>query len=470
MAALRGIGGRLLRSLKRTISPVVSFRRDPLDRRYPERLAGSTVFSLILHALLALLLFSVLVSTSREGATENVTGGEVVTLERRSPVQISQAAAVSAAVPVPHVERIAPVAHAPLSQPVRQQLPQNRHELSKLNPHAPPQPPPLPQQTTQPAPQPTQNVFEPSPATQLPAAPVSIPTVAPIAVAIKAPPTQAPSPAPTARATVQPSPKPPAPSAVPSAKPATPAPVAPSAAPTAVAVAVHASAAPVVTAAPAAHASAPPAPRPGVPSPSPTTAAAVAKSPGVAPSPGPKGTGSPGPAPGAGQAKPAPARPIAVAPTPSPEAPATHPPSAAANNLNDRLRGLLPNGPVKPTTGSYTPHLSLVGRLEPTPPPEILAQTKFLYKSKGGGSEGPVEMWVTSAKKAGITTMCTGWLVRYPLASGPPGGLAPANGTQAALGGGRSPGLGAPIVEGLVTEPCEGRLLVPYAGSSAPSP
>ena len=179
MAALRSTGGRLLRSLKRTISPVVSFRRDPLDRRYPERLTGSTVFSLVLHALLAMLLFSVLVSTSREGATENVSGGEVVTLERRTPVQISQPVAVAAAVPVPRVQRIAPVQHAPLSQPVRQSLPQNRHELAKLNPLAPPNPPPLPQQTIQPAPQPTQDVFETSPSTQLPAAPVSVPTVAP---------------------------------------------------------------------------------------------------------------------------------------------------------------------------------------------------------------------------------------------------------------------------------------------------
>jgi hypothetical protein len=99
-----------------------------------------------------------------------------------------------------------------------------------------------------------------------------------------------------------------------------------------------------------------------------------------------------------------------------------------------------------------------------------LAQTKFIYKSRGGGSEGPVEMWVVSARKSGITTVCTGWLIRYPLNEAPPSGYAPANGSQIAVGGAHAPGLMAPIVEGMVTQPCEGRLLVPYAGSSAPSP
>ncbi len=468
---MRSDGGRLLRTLKRTISPVVSFRRDPLDRRYPERLTASTVLSLVLHALFALLLFTVLVSSSQEGATENVSGGEVVTLERRTPIEVPQPPAANAAVPVPHVERIAPVRHAPLSQPQRQLQPQNLHELSRDNPKAPPNPKPIPQQSIQPAPQPTQNIFEPAPSTQLPAAPVSIPTVAPIAVAVKAPPTQEPSPAPTARASAAPSPKPPAPTAAPTAKPATPAPVAPSASPTAAAVAVHASSAPIASPAPAAHASLPPAPRSGVPSPSPTTAAAVSKTPGTAPSPGPKGLGSPGPVPGAGQQRAAPSRPIAVPPTaiPQPAATATHAPSAGPN-INDKLRSLLPNNPVVPTTKSYAGHASLAGHLEPTPPPEVLAATKYIYKSRGGGSEGQVVMWVTSTHKSGFTTMCTGWLVRYPLNETPPSGFAPANGTQISVGGASHPGVLPPIVEGIVTEACEGRLLVPYAGSSAPSP
>jgi hypothetical protein len=125
---------------------------------------------------------------------------------------------------------------------------------------------------------------------------------------------------------------------------------------------------------------------------------------------------------------------------------------------------------VVPTTKSYAGHASLAGRLEPTPPPEVLAQTKYIYKTRGGGSEGQVVMWVTSTRKAGFTTMCTGWLVRYPLNESPPGGFAPANGTQISIGGASHPGVMPPIVEGLVTQACEGRLLVPYAGSSAPSP
>jgi hypothetical protein len=452
----------------------VSFRRDPLDRRYPERLTAASAVSLVLHALLALLLFTVLVSSSREGATENVSGGEVVTLERRAPVQVAKETAAAAAIPVPHVDRIAPVRHAPLAQPVHQQPPPQLHDLSVVRPSASPIPKPLPQQSIPPEPQPTATIYEPTPAKELAAAPLSVPTVAPVAVAIKAPPTVAPSPAPTARATAQPSPKPPAPTLAPSAKPATPAPVAPSAAPTAApssaAVAVRASTAPAFSPAPAAHASLPPANRAGVPSPSPTTAAATAKTAGTAPSPGPKGLGSPGPAPGAGKQAAAPSRPIAVPPTASPQPAATHSPSPAAISLNDRLRGLLPNGPVTPNTKSYAPHLSLSGQMDPTPPPEILAQTKFIYKSRGG-SEALV-MWVTSEHKSGMTTVCTGWLVRYPLnqAASHPGDFAPANGAQVSIGGGHAAGVLPPIVEGVVTEPCEGRMLVPYSGSPASPP
>ena len=102
-----------------------------------------------------------------------------------------------------------------------------------------------------------------------------------------------------------------------------------------------------------------------------------------------------------------------------------------------------------------------------------MAQTKYLYRSRPGGTEARVEMWVTAIRKAGITTICTGWLVRYPLNQAAPhaGDFAPANGTQLTVGGGRgTPAMLPPIVEGIVTEPCEGRLLVPYTPSPAPSP
>jgi hypothetical protein len=456
----------------------VKFGRDPRDRRYPERLAGSFLASLLLHVLLAVLLFTVLVSSSEQGANENVAGGEVVTISRTSPAVIPNQSAARAVAPVPHVPVIAPLRHAPLTAPLAQRQPVNRHELAKSAPTAPPNPRPIPQTTPQPNPQPTQNVAETHPAYEVPAAPVSIPTVGPIAVALKPPPTAVPSPAPSRAPVARPSPKPVAPTARPSAKPATPAPALPK---------------PVPTAASVARAS--PAPVSGVPSPSPTSTAAVAHTAGTAPKPAPSGGASPGPHAGNGPVqKPAPERPIAVRPVPSPNSQPTRAPKRQnAPNLNAKLNAMLPNNPVNPQSKQYLPSYSLRGRLEPTPPPDVLAKTKYIYEVRGTGNEARVKMWVLAAHKAGPTTICTGWLVRYPQAerggydvpAGPdstivrsnaPGG--PANGTQIAIGGNSgnhqplSPfdaGL-APIVDGMVSQPCDGRLLVPFAPSPASSP
>jgi hypothetical protein len=147
---------------------------------------------------------------------------------------------------------------------------------------------------------------------------------------------------------------------------------------------------------------------------------------------------------------------------------------------------------VNPSSKSYTPNLSLSGRLEPTPPPDVLAKTKYIYEVRGTGNEERVKMWVVASRKAGPTTICTGWLVRYPQAER--GGYAdasagvsnvqsnvhagPANGTQIAIGGGggAAPPLGpfdagiAPIVDGMVSQPCDGRRLVPFAPSPVSSP
>jgi hypothetical protein len=166
--------------------------------------------------------------------------------------------------------------------------------------------------------------------------------------------------------------------------------------------------------------------------------------------------------------------------------------TSAPPNLNAKLRALLPNNPVHPTSRSYTMNYSLRGRLEPTPPPDVLAKTKYMYEVHNTGGEARIKMWVTEARKAGPTTFCTGWLVRYPQAvrgdyTGPTYGdnnvqsnvhAGPANGTQIAIGGGGgaheplSPfaaGL-APIVDGMVSQPCDGRLLVPFAPSPVSSP
>ncbi len=471
----------------------MKFERNPRDRRYPERLAGSFLASLLLHALLAALLFTVLVSSSQEGATENVQGGEVVTIQRASPVVVAnQPSAPHAAAPVPHVRTIAPLAHPPLAQPLTQRLPVNRHELAKNVPNAPANPRPIPQSTPQPNPQPTQNIFETQPHNELPAAPTSVPTVAPVAVTVKPPPTIAPSPVPTSAPSALPSPKPLA-SVRPTPLPATPAPVRPRVVPSPTAEAAVARATAAPTSAPAVRASSSPLPRAGVSSPSPTSTTAAARTSGTAPSPGPSGGASPGPHAGTGpKVRAAPQRPIAVPPTPAPGATSAAK-SKNPENLNAKLRAMLPNNPVHPTTKSYSPSYSLRGRMEPTPPPEVLAKTKYMYEVRNTGHERLVRMWVVAERKAGPTTICTGWLVRYPEAVR--GGYAEApgsdssvvhgnqhggaaNGTQITIGGGGSgqeplspfnSGL-APIVDGMVSQPCDGRLLVPYAPSPVSSP
>ncbi len=462
----------------------MSFRRDPIDRRYPERLTASTVASLVLHALFAVLFFAVALTSSQQGATERVSGAETVTFERRSPVVLARApAAPQAAAPVPHVPRIAPLRHAPVTQPRAQHLPQNLHELARNVPSAPPNPRPIPQRSAQPAPQPTRFVYEPNPANALPAAPLSIPTVAPLAVAVSPPPSARPSPAPTARPTRAPSPQPPAPTRAPSPKPAVAAAVRPTLRPSPLPPAAPATAPPHATPAPPApHATASPAPRAGVPSPSAQRPATVAKTPGRAPSPGPKGGHHPGPVAGAHRrSAPSPARPIEVPATPRPRR--TSRPSGS--NLNARLRALLPHNPVHVVDKTFRPNISLAGQMQPTPPPAVLAHTRYIFESAGIGGEARVKMWVTATHKVGLTTICTGWLVRFPrpamgmgYAPPPPNDhIGPNNGTQIGIGGG-SIGAGPapfaagtrPIVDGIVSMPCNGRELKPFAASAGSSP
>ena len=452
--------------------------RDPSDRRYRERLAGSYTASVVLHAILAALLFSVLSTSSQEGATESVQGGEVVTLERRAPI-VPQTAPVQAAAPQPHAPIVAPVEHAPVTQPARQRPPQNRHELAKIVPNATPNARPIPQSSAQPNPQPTQEVYEPKPENQLPAVPTSVPSVTAIAVSVKLPPTAAPSPVPTVVPTARPTPRPPAPTAQPTAKPATPAPPAPSAAPTAAVAQVKATAAPQRSPIPGPVASASPAAKPGVPSPSPTTGSAVAKTSGTAPSPGPKGLGSPGPQPGnAGASKAGPARPITVPATPRPSSgigSGGARKGANAEALNAKLRALLPSGnAVTPQSKEYRQTVSIAGKIEPTPPPDVLAQTKYIYEASGTGGEKRVKMWVTAVHRSGPFTICVGWLLRYPeptrvggntpLAIGRTFGSAP-SGSLAPFASGL-----APIVEANASTQCSEHALVPFAPSPASSP
>lgn len=445
-------------------------------------MSASAVGSLILHALMAAFLFAVVVAASQEGATENVRGAERVSIERVSPVRVARApVAGEANRPLPHVPILAPLRH---TLPKREQAQRHRrdlHELARIVPHAPPNPLPIPQLTPQPVPQPTQFVYEPTPANELPAAPLSVPTAA-VAVAVTIPQSPRPAPAATAHATA--APRPPAPTTAPSASPLPAAVSRATASPSARPAPARATAVPSASPVPATRVTASPGPRPGVPHPSATHAALPAKTAGEAPSPGPKGGRAPGPIPGAhARSRATVARPVEIRTTPQPRSPAK--PSAAGSDLNARLRAMLPHGPVHPSERSYTPHLSLYGHLEPTPPPAVLAATRYIYESSGTGGEDRVKMWVLAAHRAGMVTICTGWLVRYPRPARGEGyapvprndQIAPVNGTQIGIGGGSAgqspPAFAAgikPIVDGIITLPCDGRTLKPFAASPATSP
>ncbi len=442
--------------------------RDPRDRTHPARLTLSTVLSLVLHVLLALLLFTVVSSSSQEGATGSIQGGEIVTVQQRAVAQAQPAPAPSVVPPVPHVPLVAPLHHAPAPQTAAQRQPQNHHELAQFKPKSAPNPLPVPQSTARPNPQPTVEVFEPKPDTGIPAAPLTIPEATVIAVAIKAPPTAAPSPHPTSVPSAKPVAVKPLPSAAPSKAPATPAPVATSAALKPATVVARTSPSPA-TPAPGPVASAPPAKVSGVPVPAPTAGAAQSVNHGTSPTPGPKGTAAPGPHRGGNQSNhPGPTRPVIVSVTPSPG-----PSGPSASALNSKLRSLLlPSGTAKaPTSAHIAPgYGSISSQLDPSPPPDVIAHTIYLYQSSSNG-EKRVKMWVTSVHKEGPLTICSGWMLTYPkpppLSIGQPnGGL---NGTQISLFGGHAGGTSsrgeagmAPIVEANVTFVCQARDLTPF--------
>ncbi|MDE2483510.1 MAG: hypothetical protein KGN02_15140, partial [bacterium] len=218
-------------------------------------------------------------------------------------------------------------------------------------------------------------------------------------------------------------------------------------------------------AAPIARASAPPAPKPGVPSPSPTRGPAPAKARGTAPRPGPTGHASPGPRAGnAVGAKPGTARPVNLRPSPSPA-----PGGGSPIDINAKLRALLPHNAVNPTQKSYHPALSL-GSLNPTPPPAVLAATKYVFEERGAGSDARTKMWVTSVHREGPVTICEGWMLRFPLSTQPASVQGTfthplAGGIQigATIGGSAGRGLGAPIIEEHARTVCSPRRLVPFS-------
>ncbi|MDQ2872189.1 MAG: hypothetical protein M3R35_03555 [Candidatus Eremiobacteraeota bacterium] len=418
-----------------------TMRRDPSDPRPSRRVAGSFLASLLLHALAALTLISLATSSSEQSAPENIAGSEIVTVTNRQVARTAPAVAKPAP-PVPKAPIVAPP-RARIARPAHH--PRILHELSVNAPTAPPNPTPAPEASAAPNPQPTQEAIVASPLPFPPAVPKSVPTAAAVAVTIKAPPT---------------------------AVPPAPAP---------------ATAAPARTAAPAAPKAPAPLPKPsaGVPSPGPTTAPKPSANHGTTQTPGPKPVGSPGPR-GESVAKAVAApKPVQLAPTPSPAAHAQtkpvqvkpKPAKKPAIDINARLRSLIPTGPVNSTTGIYHADLGrLNGRLEPTPPPEILAQTKYLYEQSGksAGLEARIKMYVTSVHRSGPLTTCTGWLLKYPRPERSYGSLSDretATGRVDPSGsdfGSSSAGYTTrPAIEENVTYLCNPALLTPFV---APSP
>lgn len=336
---------------------LLRLKRDPLDRRRPERTAASFVASALVHALVAAFLFSLATSSSQ--APESLSGAVVITVTSQ-PVP-ARAPVLAASQPRKHSAPARPYVH---------------HELAKFAPTAPPNP----------TPPPTAAPIEVSPAPL----PVQVPTAAPVTVSARV---ALRSPKPMPRFTPKP-----LPSLTPKPLPA----LTPQPEPSVIA----------VTAAPLA---------PGTPVP-----AATAQVPSQVKIAGPRGV--------AQAAKTAAARPVqALAATPPParvRAPARR---GRPSSLNERLKNLIPTAepsfvPATPKVYSGIGGIRPTPQPEPTPPPGVIAATKFLYVENVGSQrwkqswlgtapeERYVKMYVTSVKRIGFIRWCTGWVLRAPIA------------------------------------------------------
>ncbi len=385
--------------------------RDDNDRRHPQRLTTSFVASLILHALAAMLLFSLATSSSQQASSESVQGAQIVTVTSQAVPKTVAVAVPRAAPPVPHAA-VAPhrqAAAQPRSAPPH---PRVHHELSKFAPTAPPNPTPAPEASAAPNPQPTQPEIALTPLPIVAAVPTSVPARI-VAATVRAPPTAPPTQAPTAAPTARPVPK----IQQPKAPAATLAPLIAQATPKAAA--TPGLSVPVQVRKPS----------PGVPSPGPTKLPAPSTQHGGAASPGPKAVGSPGPKGIARVKTNAPAKPIQSVPS-TPRPVSQSKPASKPSRLNRRLQNLLPSpGPYAiATPRRYQGDLSNIKPPEPTPPPAVLAITKFIYTENVAGQRwkiwpmGPapeeraIKMYVTSVWHVGAVTMCHGWVIRQPVA------------------------------------------------------
>ncbi|MFN2528568.1 MAG: hypothetical protein ABR584_07615 [Candidatus Baltobacteraceae bacterium] len=447
--------------------------KDPTDQRLRERTTASFAVSLIVHALVALLFFALVTSSSQQSSPESSEGSPVVIASHVRVSQRTKSVPPVVKLPLTHAPRIG----KPLARPVLagHKPAFSRRELSKQNPSAPPDPTPVPPAPLSPNPQPTQVAVVARPApVQYPAVPVNIPTAAPV-VAQRAltpepslaPPTTAPtskpSPAPVAPATAKPVKVTPQPTAAPTRVPATAAPREP----------VQASPAPQKTAE-------------GVPSPRPTGVPTTSPQRGVSPTAGPKALASPGRAPQAPvKSRPAPPKPIALppptptpAPTPRPRPTKTVPPKKqqAYSDLNARLRGMLPSGPVTPTTTRFSPGASGAYFGDPTPPPQVLAVTKFTYVAGphkhmfGNAQNDRMIMYVKSTRRIGPATLCTGWLLIFPSPQASYGQINMQNGKLQTNPAPRPDNNIQPEIQESATIDCPAGQLQPYRPRTSPAP
>ena len=392
---------------------VLRLTRDAKESRRSQRTIVSFAASLLLHAIAALLLFSLPTSSSEQAPPESFANGAIVTVSRQAPPH-PQVAASQAPPPLPHapvVARPRPAARPQAAPP----HPRVLHELSKNSPTGPPNPTPAPESTLEAVPAPTQ-----APQLSATAAPIvaAVPTLVPLAVtaaAVKVPPTARPQPKPTAQPTAAPTPAPQA-TTQPQRQPQTPAPQPPKAV---------ASAAPLVAQKPV------PSVTPGGATPLPASAP---KEHGAAPSPGPKTPGSPGPRAVVAQKGPAVPRPIqAPPPTPRPQTPPSNRAGKTHPSLLARLQSLIPTAnpswtPAPAQHYRFGVELRVTPEPEPTPPPDVLAATKYVYEENVGSQrwkqsflgtapeEAYVKMYVTGVKRVGFIKWCTGWVVRAPIA------------------------------------------------------
>lgn len=378
-------------------------RRDSLDRRRPERTILSFAASLLLHALVALFLFSLATSSSQQASPESFANGAIVTVTRQV-VPVQPRTPVRVPPPIPHVPVVRPVPHPAAQTQAQPPHPRVLHELAKNVPTAAPNPTPAPVSSVVAViPAPTQAPqIAVSAAPIAPAAPTSVP-LAVTAAAVRVPPTAAPTQAPKPAPTLAPA-KAPQPSPAPRPKAPvvrTPLPEPSALAATAVPVAALAQPQSVVT-------------------------------PGSARVPAPRATASPGHAPGYTKSRETVARPVQVPPaTPHPATPVTAKTKRAAT-LNARLQSLIPTaGPspviAPPKHTHFVVNLRVTPPPEPTPPPQVLASTKYIYTEDiasqhwkhwplgSSPEEVAVKMYVTSMHRIGPIQWCNGWVIRLPV-------------------------------------------------------